>query len=262
MTLIRTNKRENPFAQIDKRILSDTRLTWKAKGILCYLLSKPNNWQASVKDIIAQAKEGRDAVYGAFKELMDFGYMIRVENRQGGKFSKYTYEVYETPINEVVGGGECFAANADAEMVVDRDNSTAYGLSVHGKTVNGKTVYGKSDTNNNDSNNTEGKDKEEDNVKSKFDYAALISFLNEVTGRNYRDVATTRTKINGRVREGFAMDDFKKVITHKNEQWGKDQKMRQYLRPETLFGTKFATYLAEADDKKTEGGYEEPTFVM
>ena len=43
--------------------------------------------------------------------------------------------------------------------------------------------------------------------------------------------------------EGFTVDDFKKVIDNKSAEWGKDSKMSKYLRPETLFGTKFESYL-------------------
>lgn len=40
MSIVRINKRDNPYVQIDHRVLEDTRLSWKAKGLLAYLLSK------------------------------------------------------------------------------------------------------------------------------------------------------------------------------------------------------------------------------
>ncbi len=43
-TIVRVNKRSNPYVVIDKTALNDDRLSWKAKGVLCYLLSLPDDW--------------------------------------------------------------------------------------------------------------------------------------------------------------------------------------------------------------------------
>ncbi len=80
----------------------------------------------------------------------------------------------------------------------------------------------------------------------------IISHLNEKLGSAYK--ATTRstlTHINARFSEGFTLEDFIKVIDKKCDEWGKDEKMQRFLRPETLFGTKFESYLnAPSKDKK------------
>lgn len=75
----------------------------------------------------------------------------------------------------------------------------------------------------------------------------IIDYLNSKIGTHYR--ATTRktqSLIKARMNEGFTVDDFKKVIDNKSAEWGKDSKMSKYLRPETLFGTKFESYLNQA----------------
>ena len=75
----------------------------------------------------------------------------------------------------------------------------------------------------------------------------IIDYLNSKIGTHYR--ATTRktqSLIKARMNEGFTVDDFKKVIDNKSTEWGKDSKMSKYLRPETLFGTKFESYLNQA----------------
>ena len=74
----------------------------------------------------------------------------------------------------------------------------------------------------------------------------IVSYLNKICERSYRS-STGKTKklIKSRINEGFTIDDFKKVIDIKNEQWGDDNKMKEYLRPETLFGTKFESYLQQ-----------------
>lgn len=75
----------------------------------------------------------------------------------------------------------------------------------------------------------------------------IVTFLNSVTGSNYRSTTDkTRKLIAARLAEGFTVDDFKAVITKKAKEWqGTD--MAQYLRPETLFGTKFEGYLNQPE---------------
>ena len=71
----------------------------------------------------------------------------------------------------------------------------------------------------------------------------IIEYLNNKINAKYKSNSkTTRKHINARLSEGFTVDDFKKVIDKKYDEWhGTD--MQQYLRPETLFGTKFDSYL-------------------
>ena len=74
-----------------------------------------------------------------------------------------------------------------------------------------------------------------------------IQLLNELTGSNYRtSTKKTQALISARVKEGFSQDDFEAVIRHKCKQWLNDEKMQEYLRPDTLFGTKFEGYLEDA----------------
>lgn len=77
----------------------------------------------------------------------------------------------------------------------------------------------------------------------------IVTFLNSVTGSSYRSTTDkTRKLIAARLTEGFTVDDFKTVITKKAKEWqGTD--MAQYLRPETLFGTKFEGYLNQPEVK-------------
>ena len=74
----------------------------------------------------------------------------------------------------------------------------------------------------------------------------IISYLNEKTGANYKTTTkSTISHIKARLKEGFTLDDFYTVIDKKVLLWGKDIKMQAFLRPETLFGTKFESYLNE-----------------
>lgn len=84
--------------------------------------------------------------------------------------------------------------------------------------------------------------------------AEIIGYLNKRVGTHYR--ATTRKTqalIKARLNEGFTVNDFKQVIDNKAEEWLGDQKMEKYLRPETLFGTKFEGYLNERSAPRVGG---------
>lgn len=75
-------------------------------------------------------------------------------------------------------------------------------------------------------------------------YKEIIDYLNKRLGTQYKYKSTqTQKLIKGRLEEGFTVADFKTVIDKKYLEWYKDEKMRQYLRPVTLFGTKFEGYL-------------------
>lgn len=79
----------------------------------------------------------------------------------------------------------------------------------------------------------------------------IINYLNNKIDTHYK-TTTPKTKqlITARLNEGFTVEDFKKVIENKYSTWFKDKKMCNYLRPETLFGTKFENYLNEKVKKR------------
>ncbi len=79
--------------------------------------------------------------------------------------------------------------------------------------------------------------------KEQVPYVDVINHLNEKLGKNYRSTsAKTKSLIKARFKESFTLDDFKTVIDKKTKEW-KGSEMEKFLRPETLFGTKFEGYL-------------------
>ena len=84
-------------------------------------------------------------------------------------------------------------------------------------------------------------------------YKETVGFLNKTLKRNFRwQTPNTQEKINARVNEGFVLDDFKLVIEDRAREWKDDKKMKRYLRPETLFGTKMEGYVQEAKDNNSD----------
>lgn len=77
-------------------------------------------------------------------------------------------------------------------------------------------------------------------------YSLVIDKLNILANKSYKSSSKkTQQLIKARVNEGYALEDFYKVIENKVCTWKDDPKMDQYLRPATLFGTKFESYLNE-----------------
>ncbi|MCT7737821.1 MAG: conserved phage C-terminal domain-containing protein [Lactobacillus iners] len=99
--------------------------------------------------------------------------------------------------------------------------------------------------------NSEFTKKTSDSKKSKttskteyIPYDRVIKYLNAKAGTNYRATnKATQRLIKARFNEGMTTKDFKKVIDNKCNDWLKDPKMCGYLRPATLFGSKFESYL-------------------
>jgi len=83
-----------------------------------------------------------------------------------------------------------------------------------------------------------------DPLSGKPDFEGVISYLNQKINQNYRATGKgTKKLILARWNEGFNLDDFKKAIDNMTGKWLTDPKMSQYLRPVTLFGEKFESYL-------------------
>ena len=98
-TIFRTHKnKDNPYVQINKEVFEDARLSWGAKGLMGYLLSKPDGWTVRFADLMNRGPEKRTALRRVLKELEAFGYMQRVRSRNDAGRFEWTTEVYESPI--------------------------------------------------------------------------------------------------------------------------------------------------------------------
>ncbi|PPA80987.1 hypothetical protein C4A75_23970 [Brevibacillus laterosporus] len=149
-TIVRVIKRESPFVQIDKIPINDERLSWKAKGLLVYLISKPDDWTIIISDLVNKAKDGRDSVYAGLKELEQTGYLSRVRERDSnGKFLPMEYRIYETPqITEI----EPLPENPDT-VNSSTSGFSGYGFSGSGKSNTTNNDFNKNHLPNNDFNN-------------------------------------------------------------------------------------------------------------
>ena len=83
-TIIRAARRLR-FAILDSRVIEDSRLSWAARGVLTYLLSRPDNWRVLVKDLQRRGNLRRDGIYSVLRELRQAGYVRfeRIRNEAG-----------------------------------------------------------------------------------------------------------------------------------------------------------------------------------
>lgn len=98
----------------------------------------------------------------------------------------------------------------------------------------------------------------EDSSTKKEIYTDVLELLNNAANTKYKlSSRKTRRLIAARLAEGFTLEDFKKVILKKSKQW-KGTNMERFLRPETLFGTKFEGYLNERVNTEVPKGGSSP----
>lgn len=105
-TIIRNGSRKR-YIVIDHETADDPRLSARALGFLVYILGKPNNWEVRADELAKRFGCGRDYVYATLTELVNLGYAARVSAREGGRFVRSDFVVYESPAarNVQVGKG-------------------------------------------------------------------------------------------------------------------------------------------------------------
>ncbi|AJE09892.1 helix-turn-helix domain-containing protein [Clostridium botulinum] len=93
--------KENPYVMLNKYFVYDGRLSLKAKGLMSYFLSRPDNWEFYSSEIEKNCKDGEKAIRTAIKELETNGYIERLLKRDsnGKLIGGYDYTIYEIPQN-------------------------------------------------------------------------------------------------------------------------------------------------------------------
>ena len=100
MSTFRVNKNVN-YTVMSNYHLQDKKLSLKAKGLLSYMLSLPDDWDYSLKGLTTGCKDGLDSVRTAVLELEEHGYVRRQKVRNAkGQIIDYDYQVYESPVED------------------------------------------------------------------------------------------------------------------------------------------------------------------
>ncbi|NLD48085.1 MAG: hypothetical protein GX660_12985 [Clostridiaceae bacterium] len=96
-TIVKIKKRVNPYTMIDSSIFLNSNLSWKAKGLMGYFLSRPEDWKIHLKDLYNQSTDGFDSVKSGLRELKENGYIELIAKREKGRIVSWEYIVYESP---------------------------------------------------------------------------------------------------------------------------------------------------------------------
>lgn len=93
---------DNPYVMIDKRPVENKGLSWGAKGLLVYMLSRPDNWEFNVTDLINRSTDGAFAVRGYMAELRGAGHLNYAGRifLPGGRGTRAVWEVHEMPFTK------------------------------------------------------------------------------------------------------------------------------------------------------------------
>ena len=157
----------------------------------------------------------KPTVIKALKDLTELEYLIKTEQIINGvQFNRYkanlpvVKNLYEGSKETLLGGSKNSLMGGSKEYLPNN------------KSLNNKSLNNKNNI-----------------------YISVVEYLNEKAGTSYRSKSKdTQKHINARLAEGYTVDDFKSVIDKKCAEW-KGTDFEQYLRPATLFGTKFENYL-------------------
>lgn len=235
MAVMRINKTTD-YTVMSNTHFKEKEMTLKAKGLLSLMLSLPDGWDYSIAGLVTLSKDGKDSVMTALQELERLGYLKRTRTTDNkGQFAGYDYDIYEKP----------FAVKPVADIPKAEIPQEEKPYAEKPNTENPPQLS----TNQLSTNQSSIKE-----LNNKEIYNIVISYLNEKTGLKYKATSkATQQHIHARIEEGFTVEDFKTVIDKKCADWVGTE-WEQYLRPSTLFGTKFESYLnAPVTNRKTYG---------
>jgi uncharacterized phage protein (TIGR02220 family) len=222
MAFLRKERKENYTCISNDVFRSD--LSLKARGMLCTMLSLPDDWEFSENGLQSILKDGQTSVRSAIKELESAGFLSRTRERdENGRMGKCVWIVCDYP-------------RFENPNLVNPNLVNEPQLSTKESSTNRPTTK--------ESKNTPIAP--QDGIQESVD--EVTAHLNEVTGKRFNPRKdSTRKPIAARLREGYSVRDCIAVIDCKVAQWSKDPRMRPYLRPETLFReSKFEAYLNES----------------
>lgn len=98
MLIIRAKRPDTQFTVLRNKVLRDERISFRARGVLTAILSRPDDWRTDAETLSRESpKEGRDAIRTALNELEEAGYLIRERYRlENGQYATNSY-IYDEP---------------------------------------------------------------------------------------------------------------------------------------------------------------------
>jgi hypothetical protein len=122
--IIRGPRPDAGFVLVRNEVARDPRLSFRARGLLVSILSRPDNWETNSTQLAREAKEGRDAIRSALNELKAAGYLVHTKRRDEKGHWITTTTVYDTPQPEdgLSGPGESGAGESGTTRTTDTND--------------------------------------------------------------------------------------------------------------------------------------------
>ena len=269
MSIFKNRKRVNPYSQIDNKMINDERLKAESLGVLVYLISKPEDWTISMKQLQNRFNFGREKMQSVTKNLEECGYLIRVKpQNEYGQFIGTSWHVTDEPTNDNTDRaktrqsekptvGKPVSQYTNKEYYTNKDintNKEEYKISASAQVVSSSEFVAK------DSRISEVHQQLEEKKEKKLPsigrgavtdempkVVQVIDYMNTLAGTKFRaNTGNTAKMILARFKEGYTHDDFIRVISGRYNAW-KGTDMMQHFCPSTLFRpNNFEKYLQNA----------------
>ncbi len=218
------NKIKKDFTIIPNQLINDTNLSRDARFLFVYLCSKPEDWKFYNKTIEKELCCSKDSRIKYSNELKKSGWMtIEQKKNRDGSWGENQVCLNPRPIiSDAVPNSKKAVTDKNGSGEITPHNKKD--LKQINKLINNKDIVS-------------------------IDLQVL-NLLNEKkpSSRPFEPTASNLKSIKARIKEKFTFEDFKKVIEFKVEKWSNDPKMKKYIRPATLFGEKFNSYLIESEE--------------
>lgn len=217
------------FTQVPNELINDSLISRDARFLFVYLCSKPEDWKFYTKTIEKELNCSKDSRIKYTKELMEKGWItVKQKVETKGKFG--ANEIYLNPYPNFSD-----TVKSPRPKISDAD----------------KNGDGKNPTHSNTNNNTNT------NLFSNKEVVPVLSeevlkYLNQKKPSKipFKPSRSNLKDIEARIKEKFNLKDFKSVVDYKVAEWKDSKKMRQYIRPDTLFGSKFNGYLIQSNENE------------
>lgn len=216
--------------------------------------------------LMTNSKTNQCGIYRINKRIMafDIGWNVETVDKMLARFVSYNRIKYNDSENEVFilnwlkhnsARSPKVAARVDMELKEVKTEDfhddavhlcIEYGYPIHTVSIQVRNKNKNKNKNNNQEeteNTTNPPTDLKETENTPIPYAEIIDYLNEKTGRSFRNVDSNKKYIKARWNEGYKVDDFKQVVDNKCDEWLLDEKMSQFLQPSTVFGPKFDQYL-------------------
>lgn len=215
--------RDCNFKTINLLVVQDMPgLSWGAKGLHTYLVTRPDGWIFRIDDLRKRARNGRDALYGLLRELETASLLYRGQARgEHGRMEPQQWTIYETPSND----------------------PTASWKPVSGEAVSGETASGEPDASI-EKGSIEGVEHsgEKTAARESVEMAAVRTVFQdwqEVTGRHRHKLTEPhKAKIRARYRDGFTIEHLRLATRGAwGNRWmrGDNDRETDYTYPRTIF---------------------------